>query len=335
MRLFRQLCKHAKQHHHPPTNVMLQDYTDLNNLASRLIKMEQVGENTFRSHNHLQGRLNLEAVYGGQAFSSAVRAASMTVSTDFLPHSAHAYLIKSGNVNRPLNYKVRRVRDGKSFCTRYVDTFQDGDLLTSALISFHVDEESAIRHQVPLAQKYPDPESLKTWSDVLDEAMNDSSSNLTSFHKKILKLKQENTPPIFYNLFDIRPIDPLRWTMRGKYAKEQAPAHHTYMKCKGVIGNDQLDHHVMGAFASDIPMMECVLVDHITDGFFPTMLFSLDHQVYFHGKFSINEWLLVECTSPVAEGGRAYAEARVWTMEGRLVMSISQEGIVRYQKVAK
>jgi acyl-CoA thioesterase II len=66
------------------------------------------------------------------------------------------------------------------------------------------------------------------------------------------------------------------------------------------LGDDQLDHHVMGAFASDIPMMECVLVDHITSGFFPTMLFSLDHQVYFHAPFSMNEWLLVECSSPIA-----------------------------------
>lgn len=91
----------------------------------------------------------------------------------------------------------------------------------------------------------------------------------------------------------------------------------------------------MGAFVSDISLMETVLVDHITDGFFPTMLFSLDQQVYFHGPFNLNEWLLVECTSPIAAGGRAYAEGRAWTMDGRLVMSMSQEGIVRYQKKEK
>jgi acyl-CoA thioesterase II len=93
-------------------------------------------------------------------------------------------------------------------------------------------------------------------------------------------------------------------------------------------------------------MMETALIDHIADGFFPTMIFSLNHQVYFHSNFNINEWLLYECISPIAgeniflftylplclEDGRAYAEGRCWTMDGRLVMSMSQEGIVRYSK---
>jgi acyl-CoA thioesterase II len=85
----------------------------------------------------------------------------------------------------------------------------------------------------------------------------------------------------------------------------------------------------MGAFISDIPMMECALIDHIGAEFFPTMLFSLDQQVYFHADFNLNDWLLLECSSPIAEGGRAYAEGRAWTLDGRLVMSMYQEGIVR------
>lgn len=43
----RQLCKSAS-HHHPSTNVLLQDCTDLQKLAARLINMEQTGENAFR-----------------------------------------------------------------------------------------------------------------------------------------------------------------------------------------------------------------------------------------------------------------------------------------------
>lgn len=88
--------------------------------------------------------------------------------------------------------------------------------------------------------------------------------------------------------------------MRSRYSKELSPTHHTFVKCKGVIGNQQLDHYIMGAFISDIPMMECALIDHMASGFSPSMLFSLDHQVYFHGQFDMNEWLLIECRSPIA-----------------------------------
>lgn len=127
----------------------------------------------------------------------------MTVSADFLPHSANSYLIKSGNVNHSIDYKVRRIRDGRSFCTRYVDAFQNGELLASSLMSFHVKEKPAIRHQEPMLNKYPYPESLKTCSDVLDEALDDKTSKLSEFHRKIMELRRENTPPIFYKLFDV------------------------------------------------------------------------------------------------------------------------------------
>ncbi|KAI6235220.1 Acyl-coenzyme A thioesterase 8 [Aphelenchoides besseyi] len=311
------------------TNVMRRPHDDIGKLITQVLHLDQIDENKFRANHLLQGRMFLDAVYGGQAYSSTVRAASLTVNKEFLPHSAHAYFIKSGDVNQPVDFNVKRVRDGRSFCTRYVEATQNDKLLTTALISFHVQEEAAVRHQQPM-NEYCYPESLKSWPEVLEEAAADSRETTTSYHKKMIDLKMRMTPPIFNKLLDIRPLDPDRWSMRSLYNKNVAPTHHIYVKAKASPGVDQIDHRILGAFISDITLMETALVDHMASGFFPTMLYSLDNNVYFHSDINLNDWLLIECTSPIAENGRAYAEARAWNVADRkIVMSMSQEGIVR------
>jgi hypothetical protein len=120
-------------------------------------------------------------------------------------------------------------------------------------MSFHVNEKPAIRHQTPMLNKYPYPDSLKIATDVVEEALDDKSSKLTDFHRKMLELKRDMTPPIFYKLFDVscfrsirfflfqvRPIDPLRWTLRSRYPKEHSPIHCSYIKCNGLIGESVL-----------------------------------------------------------------------------------------------
>ncbi|EGF78662.1 hypothetical protein BATDEDRAFT_90581 [Batrachochytrium dendrobatidis JAM81] len=60
-----------------------------------------------------------------------------------------------------------------------------------------------------------------------------------------------------------------------------------------------------------------------------TMLTSLDHAIWFHAPFRADEWLLYVMESPRSIGGRGFAHGRVYTQDGRLVMSTAQEGVVR------
>ncbi|KAI6240147.1 Acyl-coenzyme A thioesterase 8 [Aphelenchoides fujianensis] len=309
---------------------MQRSHEDIGKLTAQLIHLDQIDEDKFRSNHLLQGRMFLDAIYGGQAFATAVRAGSMTVGEGFLPNSGHTYFIKAGDVNKPVDFSVKRVRDGTSFCTRIVEATQGEELLTSSLVSFHIGEEPAIQHQVPMKRDYPDPESLKSWQEVLEDAAADSHKGHTQFHKKMIEMKRKMTPALFNKLFDIRPIDPLRWSMRTRYPKELSPVHHIYIRAREPLGSNQLNHRILAAFLSDISMMETALVDHIASGFFPTMLFSLDMNAYFHNDVDANEWLLIETTSPIADGGRAFAEARAWSLKDqKIVLSVTQEGIVR------
>jgi acyl-CoA thioesterase-2 len=56
---------------------------------------------------------------------------------------------------------------------------------------------------------------------------------------------------------------------------------------------------------------------------------SLDHAMWFHRPFRVDDWLLYELDSPTSQGGRGLAHGRFYDREGRLVASVSQESMIR------
>jgi acyl-CoA thioesterase-2 len=58
-------------------------------------------------------------------------------------------------------------------------------------------------------------------------------------------------------------------------------------------------------------------------------LASLDHAMWFHRPFRLDEWMLYSMQSPNASGARGLALGQFFTREGVLVASTAQEGLVR------
>ena len=56
---------------------------------------------------------------------------------------------------------------------------------------------------------------------------------------------------------------------------------------------------------------------------------SIDHAMWFHRRARVDEWLLYATDSPSASGARGFARGSVFSRDGRLVASISQEGLLR------
>jgi len=56
---------------------------------------------------------------------------------------------------------------------------------------------------------------------------------------------------------------------------------------------------------------------------------SLDHAMWFHRPFRTDQWLLYDQSSPSATGARGLARGEIFDTEGRLVVSVVQEGLVR------
>src|SRR5690349_13012809 len=97
------------------------------------LQPESLGDDHFRVRSEAN---RFGRVFGGQMIAQAMAAAATTVG-DKPPHSLHAYFVKSGDPEHPLEIAVDRVRDGRSMAARRVTVAQGGDSLLIAMVSFH------------------------------------------------------------------------------------------------------------------------------------------------------------------------------------------------------
>ena len=59
------------------------------------------------------------------------------------------------------------------------------------------------------------------------------------------------------------------------------------------------------------------------------MAASLDHAIWFHRQFRFDEWILAAMDSPASAGSRGFNRGNTFTVDGVLVASVAQEGLMR------
>ncbi|MEY4418534.1 MAG: hypothetical protein RIQ88_972 [Actinomycetota bacterium] len=248
-------------------------------------------------------------VYGGQFVGQALVAASNTVESDRFIHSMHAYFLRPGDINLPITYSVDNLRDGKSFSTRRVQAYQNGQPLFSSIFSFQI-EEQGLEHQDTLPQDIPDPESIKPLSELLGGI---------------------DTPDALYwakaRPFDLRHIEKsLYLYVEGEHVAHQA----VWFKTIGPMPDNQLLHNAALAYASDYSLLEPIYRRHGLAWSTPgLMVASLDHAMWFHRPTRVDQWLLYVQDSPNARGARGLSVGKIFNREGELVATVAQEGLVR------
>uniref|UniRef100_A0A1I7YTW2 Acyl-coenzyme A thioesterase 8 n=1 Tax=Steinernema glaseri TaxID=37863 RepID=A0A1I7YTW2_9BILA len=295
-------------------------------LVDTFLNLERIEANHFLGRHLLKGRKSLSTVYGGQVIGQALSAATRTVDPSLVPHSLHSYFLETGDVNRPILYMVDKVRDGRSFSTRIVKAIQGGRTVFTTQISFHKVEPDAIVHQHTMPQVTP-PEDLEDIRPLIEKALKEK--DLPPLAKTLLKYKLADLPAPFDRVFQFRPVNQDDFLMTNKNPE---PRSCFWLKANEDIGDDPELNYTIAAFISDSTMIETALRPHCSEGFVPSMVFSLDHCIWLHKpNFRVDEWMLYENYSSVAGGSRAFIEGRLWTRDGQLVMSTAQEGLIRAQ----
>jgi acyl-CoA thioesterase-2 len=102
-----------------------------------LLELTEAGPDQYRGNTAFEDAMGL---YGGQVAAQALRAASLTVSPDRIPHSLHSYFLRAGDPMKPVDYEVSRDRDGRSYSARRVTARQEGQVIFDMGCSFHVPE---------------------------------------------------------------------------------------------------------------------------------------------------------------------------------------------------
>jgi acyl-CoA thioesterase II len=275
-----------------------------------LLDLEPVEYNIYRGRNR---DIGTGRVFGGQVMAQALVAARRTVDDERTAHSVHGYFILPGDLNLPIVYFVDRLRDGKSFATRRVTAIQHGQAIFNLSASFHRVEEG-IEHQSDMPDA-PPPEGLVSEL----ERIREGAERLPADLRPILTQDR----PI-----DFRPVDadPFDTTPRE-------PVRYLWLRANGAMPDDLLAHQAVLAYASDYGLLGTAVQPHgftIRDPRLQAA--SLDHAIWFHRPFRIDEWLLYAMDSPAAAGARGFARGTVFTRDGVLVASVAQEGLVRLRR---
>jgi acyl-CoA thioesterase-2 len=266
-------------------------------------------EDVFVAHStrHLASQ-----VFGGQVLAQALVAAGRTAPAGRRPHSLHAYFLRPGDLDEPIVLAVERLRDGRSFSARRVQALQAGIPILSMIASFEAPGEGPDHADPMPVVTRPDelPSLADVWGDV------DHPAARYWAHEQPLDLRFV-TPSIF-----AEPQEPPAARMRAWW-RTAAP-----LPAGGA--DEALLHAAVTVYASDYAILEPVLRRHgrtwLDSGL---QMASIDHAMWFHRPLRADDWVLVDATSPSASSSRGLCAARMFTADGRLVVSVAQEGLFR------
>ncbi|HCL5334219.1 TPA: acyl-CoA thioesterase II [Salmonella enterica] len=279
----------------------------LNNLLT-LLNLEKIEEGLFRGQSE---DLGLRQVFGGQVVGQALYAAKETVPEERLVHSFHSYFLRPGDSQKPIIYDVEVLRDGNSFSARRVAAIQSGKPIFYMTASFQA-PEPGFEHQKTMPMAIG-PEGLPSETEI--------AQSLAHLLPPILREKFLYDRPL-----EIRPVE-FHNPLKGHVA---APTRQVWIRANGAVPDDIRVHQYLLGYASDLNFLPVALQPHGI-GFLEKgiQIATIDHSMWFHRPFNLNEWLLYSVESTSASSARGFVRGEFYTQDGALVASTVQEGVMR------
>ncbi len=257
--------------------------------------------------------LGLPKVFGGQIMAQGLSAAIQVVESERQLHSFHCYFINAGNIHLPIIYETEILREGKSFSCVSILAKQHDELLCRMTASFQVLEQG-FDHQ-------------KTMPDVAEPRAFYSENEL-------IKAMASLMPPHLKEKFQAeRPFD-----VRIQYANDPfngtklPPKQSVWFKINGEIDiKNQGLQQCLFTYLSDFYCVPTALHPHEKGAMQRGMkIATLDHGIWFHRDFNLNNWTLYLLESPNAFAGRCLTRGQVFDQQGHLLATVQQEGVIRY-----
>lgn len=238
--------------------------------------------------------------FGGHIAAQALAAAARTVDSGKLVHSFHSYFLAGGDAEAETTYRVKRLRDGRSFSIRTVEAYQGDVLLYIMTASFHHELDEGPAHHEPM----PDvPEAREVAPDgPIPSGVPGAEKDFREWDIRVVP--EDRSAP------DLNTVSGRSVWFRFREALPESDALHatalTYM--------------------SDMTLLSSALEAHPG---YEAQLASLDHAVWFFRPVRVDQWMLYRQASPSAGSGRALTQGRIFDARGNLVALVSQEGLVR------
>jgi acyl-CoA thioesterase II len=276
---------------------------DISNLP-RLLQLHEVGEHLYEGQPESDGDFR-NVVFGGQILAQMIVAAHVDRNQD--RHDAkevksiHAIFARAGDYGQPIQYQVERMHDGRTLGSDTVTFSQNDKIMSRGMILWSTDEPDLIRHlesvQMP---DVPDPDAV---------ANNASGLVFPGAEARIVDdidvwSADQPVGPALENV----------WTrFSGSYSPVINQAILSWASDGWLIGTAMLPHAGVNQHQAHRTISTGVV----------------SHTLNFHERFEANEWLLLANESIWAGRGRTHGRCNIWTGDGRLVATYTQDNLVR------
>lgn len=263
-------------------------------------------------------------VFGGQLLAQGLRAAAFTMTSTRLPHSLHAYFVRPAHPGSALRFEVESIRDGASISVRRVGVWQDDHELCTMTASFAAPDAASpqpVRRHA--ASSPPGPEGLLSAPQRLAPYADEHDGWWV--RRRPFELRPGHLTP--------REALDVADTGTGDAGTDGAgtgdAGRWAWLRADGPVPEDPILNACMLAYASDMTLLEPLLVRRKVTPLGPGSVASLDHAMWFHQTPDVGEWLLYEKRVLGESATRGLCLGHFYTCDGALIATAIQEGYVR------
>lgn len=261
----------------------------------KILSLQAIGDDTFETSHVTTAK---GGVFGGQVAAQTVRAAAATVDGDRTLNSFHSYFLRPAFTHLPMTFRVHRERDGRSYSHRRVEAVQEGQVVLTLTASFHVAEEG--------------PHWEATAPDDVWNPDDYPQAQLGQGHPEHSYVFDQRLFP--YPLHPELPRNALH-----------APST-MWIRPKQQLGDDPAEHLAVLSYISDMGSAFVQLeFPGIPFGGAPT----LDHSLWVHRPFRLDQWLLLYMEPVMAHGGRGMYQGSIFDINKRRLATFTQELVQR------
>jgi acyl-CoA thioesterase-2 len=266
-------------------------------------ELDQLLDLAAADHGHWRGRGRPafgNRVFGGHLLAQAVRASNSLQQSVRPVNSLHAHFLAAARAGSDIDYTVDAVKQGRALDIHQVVASQAGRPVAMCTVSYHAAEASAAyQKRMPAVRG---PAQLKPVS---------------------------YTPPGTHaevrEPFELRYLDD---RFRDENGPDDEPALSTWIRARQPVASAvQPDHAALLAYAVDF-LISRVAHMPVRNDILPVGA-SLDHAMWFHRPFRVDDWLLVSCSTSTFAGARSLSQSEIFDSRGQLVATAVQEALLR------
>lgn len=242
----------------------------------------------------------LQQVFGGQLVAQALAAADRTVDAPARSHALRVSFLRGGRVGEPLELRVERLRDGRTFSVRRVLGEQAGRPVLSLEASYARPEAGSLEHAEP-APDVPGPDAYA------GSAEHDPFQQVVRVEFPDWELR--------------RALD------RTGVPAGRPPVQRVWLRHRHRLPDEPALHRLALAYVSDMTLLSCALAGWRPRG--DLVVASLDHAVWFHEDVRVDDWLLYDQVTPSSRAALSLCLGRLYDRQGRLGAVVAQQGLLR------